>query len=517
MPLNDYYVETRAPKPRERLRSEPLKAEFKAVEQAFSDLPSKNELAGDLQVLAAETSTSAANVYVLASEFPVTDLVVGTTVRFFVVNTNTGAATVDVDGTGAKDIVAIDGSALTGNEMVATWPVEIVYDGTRFRMLISAKSVTATLVLESALTPLTLERGQMMSPVVLSAASGGVSPYTYAVSTLPDGMVFAANTRTLSGTPTTLGTTTVRYTVTDGNSVAFQYQFVIKIVPVVLALATPDERVLELNTNYDFTLPAATGGTTPYTYTLTGLPDGLVFDPSNREVSGTPAETGLFSATYTATDSGTPEQTAQATLTITVRTAEVLELPDPPDRVFAPNANITAFSLPNATGGLAPYTYIVVGLPQGLTFDDDALQISGTTGNPGIFSVIYRVVDDDGTQVEQAFLMTIEQPGRRYIAVLSESDATSVSAAELQSGNNYGPTVGSLVLPGWSGTRKIVIGQPDAQDDFTRISLGGLGNSISDFTKQTRTVTVNGIDYKVWVSNELQGDVIAGETITVSP
>ncbi|MDA8007830.1 MAG: cadherin-like beta sandwich domain-containing protein [Gammaproteobacteria bacterium] len=37
------------------------------------------------------------------------------------------------------------------------------------------------------------------------------------------------------------------------------------------------------------TLPNASGGTTPYTFTLTGLPAGLAFDDVAREISGTPS------------------------------------------------------------------------------------------------------------------------------------------------------------------------------------------------------------------------------------
>ena len=63
-------------------------------------------------------------------------------------------------------------------------------------------------------------------------------------------------------------------------------------------------------------LPIATGGTSPYTYTLSPLPAGLVFNSGVRQLSGTPTAVGTTTATYTARD--TANTTASLTFTITV-------------------------------------------------------------------------------------------------------------------------------------------------------------------------------------------------------
>ena len=58
--------------------------------------------------------------------------------------------------------------------------------------------------------------GTAIEPFVLPAATGGIGDKTYSVSaTLPAGLAFDADTRTLSGTPLTTGTATVIYTVID--------------------------------------------------------------------------------------------------------------------------------------------------------------------------------------------------------------------------------------------------------------------------------------------------------------
>ena len=59
--------------------------------------------------------------------------------------------------------------------------------------------------------------GAPIAPIALPVATGN-DPMTYAVSTLPAGLSFDPATRTLSGTPTAAGTTTVTYTVIDGDA-----------------------------------------------------------------------------------------------------------------------------------------------------------------------------------------------------------------------------------------------------------------------------------------------------------
>ena len=79
------------------------------------------------------------------------------------------------------------------------------------------------------------------------------------------------------------------------------------------------------------TLPAASGGTAPLTYSLTppstrdDLPEGLSFDPDTRTLSGTPARSQLLEASpparnyvYTVTDSATPPASATANFEITI-------------------------------------------------------------------------------------------------------------------------------------------------------------------------------------------------------
>ena len=131
---------------------------------------------------------------------------------------------------------------------------------------------------------------------------------------------------------------------------------------------------------YNQTL-AATGGTSPYTWTLatgSNLPAGLALS-AGGVISGTPTVTGTTSFTVQVTDSGGPKQTAQATLSITLA-------PDPPP----PSCPCTIW--PNTAAPGTPDTGVGPSLEVGVKF---------TTSSNGQISGIrfYKGVNNTGTHV----------------------------------------------------------------------------------------------------------------------
>ena len=80
----------------------------------------------------------------------------------------------------------------------------------------------------------------------LPVATGGTMPLTYTLTSVP-GLNFAADTRTLSGTPSTPATTTLTYTVTDDNGASTTATFTI-IVSDGLALTAPVDQNYTLRT-----------------------------------------------------------------------------------------------------------------------------------------------------------------------------------------------------------------------------------------------------------------------------
>ena len=76
-------------------------------------------------------------------------------------------------------------------------------------------------------------------------------------------------------------------------------------------------------------LPVATGGTSPYIYTLSPIPNGLNFNAATRLLTGTPTTVGTTNATYTVTDA--TGATAALNFTIEVVSVEPPIAVDPLD------------------------------------------------------------------------------------------------------------------------------------------------------------------------------------------
>jgi hypothetical protein len=94
----------------------------------------------------------------------------------------------------------------------------------------------------------------------------------------------------------------------------------VTIVPVPhVAISTTSLPGASEGVPYTATL-TATGGTPPYMWSATGLPTGLSVDPATGVISGTPASgsAGSYNVAVTVTDSDSPAEMANATLSLTV-------------------------------------------------------------------------------------------------------------------------------------------------------------------------------------------------------
>lgn len=272
----------------------------------------------------------------------------------------------------------------------------------------------------------TLANGTVGMPYpsqTIPSATGGTYTYVYS-SPVPvaPGLTFNPSTREITGTPTQSGTFTVPITVVDGDNKTVTTNYTIVVGnPLVLAPKVLVDGTVNIAYPGE-TIPAATGGTGPYTYTNTALPAGLAFNTTTRQITGTPTQSGNYNLTISVTDAAN----TTVSQTYALRVGGVLSLPT----ASLPNGTVgTAYApqtLPEVSGGTAPYTYSVTGLPPGLTFNPSTRVVSGTPTNGGQYNITLTARDNAGlsTSTDYGIQIVVGDP---IVASVTACSGTSVA------------------------------------------------------------------------------------------
>ncbi len=275
----------------------------------------------------------------------------------------------------------------------------------------SAGPITYTIAVNSVLTlpatnPATLPgiatTGTAYSGTI-TASGGSGSGYVFTVTGLPsDGISSSSSggTLTISGTPTAPATITVNVSIKDslGNT-AGPVAYTINVYnPLTLPASNPNTLgSANINLPYTGTVTVTGGSGSGYTWTVTGLSDGLSYSTSGATltISGTPTSVATVTFIASVTDS---VNNSTGPITYTIQVYNGLTLP-----ATAPN------TLPaNAQTG-SPYTgtivaqggsgsgivFTVTGLADGLTSSSsgNTLTIAGTPATPQLVSFTVSVKD----------------------------------------------------------------------------------------------------------------------------
>ncbi|HSZ62831.1 MAG TPA: putative Ig domain-containing protein [Terriglobales bacterium] len=233
------------------------------------------------------------------------------------------------------------------------------------------------------------------------AATGGITPYTWAITTgtLPAGLSLNTSTGAISGTPggTFTGTTNFTVTVTDNESPTKKTSSAnlsITISAPTLKVTTTSLPTGVVNNSYTATVNA-TGGVQPYNWGLSGNPAWLSISSSTGVLSGTPTATGTYNFTVTVTDSETPTAlTASANLSISVNNSAPLQVTTTGLPGGVVNVLYSTSAYLSATGGVQPYTWSYTGnLPPGITLNTSTGQLTGTPTSVGTFNFTAKVTD----------------------------------------------------------------------------------------------------------------------------
>ncbi|TDD38151.1 hypothetical protein E1287_06265 [Actinomadura sp. KC06] len=162
------------------------------------------------------------------------------------------------------------------------------------------------------------QSGQVGTAVRLDhSVSGGTAPYTWTAAGLPAGLAIDASTGTITGTPTTAGSTRVTVTATDaqGKTGSASFTWTIAATGGTPAVTVPESQTAYVGRAFQLQMKA-TDGAAPYRWKATGLPAGLTIDAATGRISGTPNRWGMYRVTATVTDQA--GKTGSATFPVTV-------------------------------------------------------------------------------------------------------------------------------------------------------------------------------------------------------
>ena len=369
-------------------------------------------------------------------------------------------------------------------------------------------AVAAQLVLPTVAAQV-WEKGHAVD-VTLPEATGGTGTKTYTVTgTIPAGLSFTASTRTISGTPTTEGSSrTLTYGVTDSAAPTAATASRLFNARVVADTTRP--------TLVSVTGDSATGGTSPKVNPfglLVTVSEPVCFDLGEFTVDGGSATarttetvtcggTSVTTAEGTKTDAGwvyafdvrptvpvgrstvEVEVTADAlvdragnvgtgsdrTVTFSADIAAVLALLKPADKIFVKDeavpttgsaAAATNGRLRMATGGKPPYTYVLEGtVPAGLSLDTNSMapKLTGTPTAAADTTLTLKVTDSatPAASVSQSFSVKVAARPTVTIAVddallgIGETATVTLTFSEVVNtvGEGFVLECGDCSLPG---------------------------------------------------------------------
>ena len=458
---------------------------------------------------------------------PVTDLdlsitndkqtvVEGTKFKDMVVTASEGA-TVTVDPTKLPE-------GITYDESTKTLSGKGQYEGRYIIPVMATKDdKSVTKLVDLTVTPgnfsvptvdYTFTAGEKIPPITLKIpANAGVS---YTGGSLPRGLNWSADNKTITGTPTQVGTfQTYAYVYRTDKSGNNQYAYAnvnITVKSVPLNFSIPDntktvkalDELPPINLQADGAVLSITSGS---------LPPGVNYDATTKTVSGTPTKIGTYTATFTATSptiSG--NSTASATLTINVTSRDLsvgVENKEQEKTVLTAIDSVVLTS----SDAKARLEVDTSKLPPGVTYDSATKTISGTPSKVGEYLIPYKAT----------FPEMAESPvDGGHIKINVRPLPVSINVTEKEQTIRLGETIKNMVVSHSEhsnlGARYLSVDLPEGDIDSYLESTAGLNyNSATHTISGTPTKPgVYKIRLKASIDSPNLGKGSAEEIITVT-
>ena len=431
--------------------------------------------------------------------------------------TATEGATVTVDSTKLPEGIKYDGNSKT---LSGTGQ----YEGRYFIPVTATKdNKSITKIVDLTVTPgsfnvptanYTYTAGEPIPPITLKL------PANTTVSSvggwLPNGLSWSADRKTITGTPTQVGTFQVygyvnRTTAGGTNQSTYAYvNITVKSIPLNFSIPDNRKEVKALDELPPIKLQADGA---LLTITSGELPPGVNYDAETKTVSGTPTKVGTYTATFTATSptiSG--NSTASATLTINVTSRDLsvdVKNKEQEKTVLTAIDNVVLTS----SDAKARLDVDTSQLPPGVTYDVASRTISGTPSKIGEYLIPYKAT----------FPEMAESPvDGGHIKINVRPLPVTINVTENEQTIRLGETIKSMVVSHSEhsdlGARYLSVDLPERDINSYLESTAGLNYNAATHTI-SGTPTKPGvykIRLKATINSETLGKGSAEEIITVT-
>jgi hypothetical protein len=230
-------------------------------------------------------------------------------------------------------------------------------------------------------------------------------------SELPPGLMLNPATGVISGIPTAQGVYTMRLVADDELGGSARANISIEIAPpLTFSAVSPLPDYASSGGGLYFASVGATGGTSPYSYTLLSgaLPAGITLSNLYGFLSGASTAAGAYSFTIEATDSDGRKASRSFTMNVVPTVAVATQTIGNGIVGQSYSAEVVA------QGAFTTFVYTVSAgsLPPGLSLESFSGVLSGTPTTAGTFSFSIRIARGDGlgTPNVRAFQMVISNP-----------------------------------------------------------------------------------------------------------
>ncbi|MBW1164787.1 putative Ig domain-containing protein, partial [Escherichia coli] len=177
-------------------------------------------------------------------------------------------------------------------------------DGNSVETKFTIKVVDTTTPTVKGISDQTKEVNTAIDDIEIRATDNSGQAVTNTVRGLPEGVTFDPRTNTISGIATKVGTYPIVVTSTDADGNRTETKFSIKVVdtttPTVKEIS---DQTKEVNTAIDsIEIRATDNSGQAVTNKVSGLPQGVTFDPSTNTISGVATKVGTYPIVVTSTD-----------------------------------------------------------------------------------------------------------------------------------------------------------------------------------------------------------------------